>query len=69
MGSNPTTENYPMNTNFQKQMAANFVSIEIKRSGVNIFDFSQDSFTMGELTQVLDPNWKSPEQIQAEEAA
>ena len=58
-----------MNTNFQKQMAANFVSIEIKRSGVNIFDFSQDSFTMGELTQVLDPNWKSPEQIQAEEAA
>ena len=67
-----------MNTNFQKQMAANFVSIEIKRSGVNVFErmkklkevFARANFTtMAELTETLDPNWLSPEQIQAKKEA
>ena len=64
-------------SNFEAQMAANFVASEIRRSGQNAFErmkklkavYSGDSFTMAELTEVLDPNWKSPEQIQAEKEA
>ena len=67
-----------MNRNaFEAQMAANFVASEIRRSGLNQFErmkklkavYSEDAFTMAELTEVLDPNWKSPEQIQAEKEA
>lgn len=66
-----------MNKNaYEAQIAANFVSAEI-RSGVNQFErmkklhavFNSDSFTMQELTEVLDPGWKSPEQIEAERKA
>ena len=62
---------------FEAQLAGNFVASEIRRNGNNIFErmkklkavFDADSFTMAELTEVLDPNWKSPEQIQAEKEA
>lgn len=64
-------------SNFEAQTAANFVASEIRRSGINAFErmkklkavFNADSFTMQELTEVLDPDWKSPEQIQAEKEA
>lgn len=64
-----------MNKNaHEAQLAANFVAIEIRRSGFNQAErmkklkavFNADSFTMQELTETLDPNWKSPEQIEAE---
>ena len=62
---------------FEAQLAANFVAAEIKRNGINAFErmkklkavYASDSFTMAELTEVLDPAWKSPEQIQAEKEA
>lgn len=64
-------------SNFEAQMAANFVASEIRRSGFNQAErmkklkavFNADSFTMAELTEVLDPGWKSPEQIEAERLA
>ena len=64
-------------SNFEAQLVANFVASEIRRNGQNAFErmkklkavFNTDSFTMDELTEVLDPNWKSPEQIQAEKEA
>ena len=67
-----------MNRNtFEAQLAANFVAAEIKRNGQNIFErmkklkevYARDDFTMRELTEVLDPGWKSPEQIEAERVA
>lgn len=68
-----------MNTSstYEAQLAANFVASEIKRNGINVFErmkklkavYAADSFTMQELTEPLDPNWKSPEQIQAEKEA
>ena len=62
---------------FEAQMAANFVASEITRNGQNTFErrkklkevYARESFTMAELTEVLDPGWKSPEQIQAEKEA
>ena len=64
-------------SNFEAQMAANFVASEIRRSGINQFErmkklkevYAREDFTMAELTEVLDPNWKSPEQIEAERLA
>ena len=64
-------------SNFEAQLAANFVASEIRRSGINQFErmkklhavFNSDDFTMQELTEVLDPGWKSPEQIEAERLA
>ena len=64
-------------SNFEAQLVANFVASEIRRNGQTAFErmkklkavFNTDSFTMDELTEVLDPNWKSPEQIQAEKEA
>ena len=67
-----------MNKNtYEAQLAANFVASEIRRNGNNVFErmkklhavFNSDAFTMPELTEVLDPNWKSPEQIEAERLA
>lgn len=62
---------------FEAQMAANFVAAEIRRNGQNAAErmkklkavFSADSFTMAELTEVLNPGWLSPEQIEAERLA
>ena len=59
---------------FESQMAANFVASEIRRNGNNAFArmerlkeaYAREDFSMAELTEVLDPNWKSPEQIEAE---
>lgn len=64
-------------SNFEAQLVANFVAAEIRRNGNNVFErmkklkavFAGDSFTMQELTEVLDPGWKSPEQIEAERLA
>ena len=65
-------------SNFEAQMAANFVASEIRRNGINAFERmkklhavfnSSEDFTMQELTEVLDPAWKSPEQIEAERIA
>lgn len=64
-------------SSFEAQLAANFVASEIRRSGLNQFErmkklkavFASDSFTLVELIEVLDPDWKSPEQIQAEKEA
>lgn len=67
-----------MNKNtYETQLAANFIASEIRHSGINQFErmkklhavFNSDDFTMQELTEVLDPNWKSPEQIEAERLA
>ena len=67
-----------MNKNtYEAQLAANFVCAEIRRSGFNQVErvkklqavFNSEDFTMAELTEVLDPNWKSPEQIEAERLA
>ena len=67
-----------MNKNaHEAQLAANFVASEIRRNGNNVFErmkklkavYASDNFTMAELTEVLDPNWKSPEQIEAERLA
>ena len=67
-----------MNKNtYEAQLAANFICSEIRRSGFNQVErvkklqavFNSEDFTMAELTEVLDPNWKSPEQIQAEKEA
>ncbi len=62
---------------YEAQLAANFVAAEIQRSVLNQFErmkklkavFNANSFTMQELTEVLDPDWKSPEQIEAERLA
>ena len=59
------------------QVAANLVAGEIRRTGQNAFErmkklkavFNAVSFTMAELTVLMDPNWKSPEQIEAEREA
>ncbi|WP_163098679.1 hypothetical protein GL267_008645 [Acidithiobacillus ferrianus] len=64
-------------SNFEAQMGANFVASEIRRSGINQFErmkklkavFNADGFTMQELTEALAPDWKSPEQIEAERLA
>ena len=64
-------------SNFEAQMAANFVASEIRRRGFNQVErmkklkevYAREDFTMPELTEALDPNWKSPEQIQAEKEA
>lgn len=64
-------------SSFEAQMAANFVASEIRRSGINQHErmkalkavFSADDFTMAELAEVLAPDWKSQEQIEAEKAA
>ena len=64
-------------SNFEAQLAANFVSAEIRRNGQNVFErmkklqavYASDDFTMRELTETLDPGWKSPEQIEAERVA
>ena len=67
-----------MNKNtYEAQLVANFVASEIRRSGFNQIErmkklhavFNSDDFTMQELTEVLAPDWKSPEQIQAEKEA
>ena len=62
---------------YEAQVAANFVAGEIRRTGQNAFErmkklkavFNAASFTMAELTVLLDPDWKSPEQIEAEKEA
>lgn len=62
---------------FEAQLAANFVASEITRNGNNVFErrkklkevYARESFTMAELTEVLDPNWLSPEQIEAKRKA
>ena len=59
------------------QLAANFIASEIRRSGQNAAErmkklkavFDADNFIMPELTEVLDPGWLSPEQIEAERLA
>ena len=64
-------------SNFEAQMAANFVASEIRRSGFNQVErmkklkevYAREDFTMPELTEVLDPGWLSPEQIEAERLA
>lgn len=64
-------------SSFEAQLAANFVASEIRRNGINQFErmkklkavYASDSFTMPELTEVLAPDWKSPEQIEAERLA
>lgn len=67
-----------MNKNaYEAQLAANFIASEIRRNGNNVFErmkklhavFNATSFIMPELTEVLDPGWKSPEQIEAERLA
>ena len=67
-----------MNKNtYEAQLAANFIASEIHRSGFNQLErmkklkevYAREDFTMQELTEVLDPNWKSPEQIEAERLA
>ena len=67
-----------MNRNaFEAQLAANFIASEIRRSGFNQAErmkklhavFNSDNFIMPELTEVLEPGWKSPEQIEAERLA
>ncbi len=62
---------------YEAQVAANFVAGEIRRTGQNAFErmkklkavFNSDAFTMAELTVLMDPDWKSPEQIEAEKEA
>lgn len=62
---------------FEAQLAANFVASEITRNGQNAAErrkklkevYAREDFTMQELTEVLDPGWKSPEQIEAERLA
>jgi hypothetical protein len=64
-------------THFKAQLAANLVAAEIRRTGINqaarlaqlrhVFD--RPEFSADELTEVLDPAWKSNEQIQAEKDA
>jgi len=62
---------------YEAQLAANFIAAEIKHNGNNVFErmkklhavFNATSFTMAELTEVLSPDWKSPEQIEAERLA
>ena len=64
-------------SNYEAQLAANFVASEITRNGQNTFErrkklkevYARESFTMAELTEVLDPNWLSPEQIEAKRKA
>lgn len=64
-------------SNYEAQLAANFIATEIRRNGQNATErlkklkavYATDNFTMAELTEVLDPNWKSPEQIEAERLA
>lgn len=64
-------------TSFEAQLAVNFVAVEIRHNGVNFGErkkhlkavFAHEDFTLAELTEVLDPNWKSVEQVLAEEAA
>jgi hypothetical protein len=67
-----------MNKNsFEAQLTANFVASEIRQSGINQAArlqhlrevLNSDSFSVSDLTEVLDPNWKSQEQIQAENEA
>jgi hypothetical protein len=67
-----------MNKNdFQAQFAANLVASEIRRNGTNLFSrmehlkdvYSREDFAMTELTDLLNPDWKSPEQIEAEREA
>ena len=61
----------------EAQLAANFVASEIRKSGTNVFSrmaqlkeiYAREDFAMTELTALLDPDWKSPEQIEAEQAA
>ncbi|QFG77825.1 hypothetical protein F6A13_03625 [Acidithiobacillus sp. 'AMD consortium'] len=63
--------------NFEAQLAANLVAAEIRRTGINQAArlaqlkqvINRVEFTPTDLTEVLDPNWKSPEQIQAEKEA
>lgn len=62
---------------YEAQLAANFVASEIRKSGTNVFSrmaqlkeiYAREDFTMTELTDLLNPDWKSPEQIEAEQAA
>ncbi|MBU2720568.1 hypothetical protein HF563_14605 [Acidithiobacillus ferridurans] len=64
-------------SNFEMQLAANFVASEIRKSGQNVFErlralkeiYAREEFAMPDLTEVLDPAWLSPEQIQAEAEA
>ncbi|MBU2718921.1 hypothetical protein HF563_05935 [Acidithiobacillus ferridurans] len=64
-------------SNFEAQMAANFIASEIRRNGQNAAErmkklkavYAGDSFTMQELTEVLAPDWKSQEQVEAERLA
>lgn len=63
--------------NFEAQLAANLVAAEIRRTGINQAArlaqlkqvMNRVEFTPTDLTEVLDPDWKSPEQIQAEKEA
>lgn len=62
---------------FEAQLAANFIISEIRRNGQNVAErtkklkevYARPQFTMAELTEVLDPNWLSPEQIEAKRKA
>ena len=62
---------------YEAQLAANFVASEIRKSGTNVFSrmaqlkeiYAREDFAMTELTDLLNPDWKSPEQTAAEEAA
>ena len=64
-------------SNFEAQLAANFIASEIRRNRFNTFErmkklkevYAREDFAMQELTEVLDPGWKSPEQIEAEKEA
>jgi Tfp pilus assembly protein PilW len=67
-----------MNKNsFEAQLTANFVASQIRQSGINQAArlqhlrevLNSDSFSAADLAEVLDSNWKSPEQIQAEKEA
>lgn len=62
---------------YEAQVAVNLVAGEIRRTGQNAFErmkklkavFNAASFTMAELTVLMDPDWKSPEQNEAEKEA
>ena len=67
-----------MNKNdFQAQIAANFVASEIRKNGTNVSGrmqqlkeiYAREDFAMTELTELLNPDWKSQAQIEAEQAA
>ncbi|MHB8250665.1 hypothetical protein [Acidithiobacillus sp.] len=63
--------------NLEVQVAANFVASEIRKSGQNVFErlkalkevYAREDFAMTELTELLAPDWLSPEQIEAEKEA